>query len=185
MKTTKYFTIYFILILSNGLSQSVTKGQNLMPPMPFGETEELEYMPLTNYDNSASDSLYKDFISNIIANSNSRDVGVVYTFTTCGQSGRFGPSQNQANSAYSGSNISVTVNNGIQEWTVPATGNYVIEAYGARGGNGGSNANGAHGEGAYVKGTFALYEGDKLQILVGQEGSYDNTNRYGGGWWWR
>ena len=30
-----------------------------------------------------------------------------------------------------------------------------------------------------MKGTFALYEGDKLQILVGQEGSYDN--RYGGG----
>ena len=40
----------------------------------------------------------------------------------------------QANSAYSGSNISVTINNGIQEWTVPATGNYIIEAYGARGG---------------------------------------------------
>jgi len=95
MKTTKYFTIYFILILTHGLSQSVTKGQNLMPPMPFGETEDLEHMPLTKYDNSASDSLYKDFISNIIVNSNSRDGGVVYTFTTCGQSGRYGPSQNQ------------------------------------------------------------------------------------------
>ena len=179
MKTTKYFTIYFILILANGLSQSITKGQNLMPPMPFGKTEELEHMPLTKYDSSASDSLYNDLISNIIANSNSRDGGVVYTFTTCGQSGRFGPSQNQANAAYSGSNISVTVNNGIQEWTVPATGNYVIEAYGARGANGGSYANGAHGEGAYVSGTFALYEGDKLQILVGQEGSYEYY--YGGG----
>jgi len=181
MKTTKYFTIYFILILTHGLSQSLTIGQNLMPPMPFDGTEELEHMPLTKYDNSASDSLYDDFLSNIIVNSNSRDGGVVYTFTTCGQSGQFGPSQNQANAAYSGSNISVTVNNGIQEWTVPATGNYVIEAYGARGGNGGSYANGDHGEGAYVKGTFALYEGDKLQILVGQEGGYDNTNRYGGG----
>ena len=42
-------------------------------------------------------------------------------------------------------------------------------------------ANGYHGEGAYVKGTFALYEGDKLQILVGQEGSYDNYGNYGGG----
>ena len=156
MKTTKYFTIYFILILTHGLSQSLTIGQNLMPPMPFDGTEELEHMPLTKYDNSASDSLYDDFLSNIIVNSNSRDGGVVYTFTTCGQSGQFGPSQNQANTAYSGSNISVTVNNGIQEWTVPATGNYVIEAYGARGANGGSYANGDHGEGAYVKGTFAL-----------------------------
>ena len=97
MKTTKYFTIYFIFILAHGLSQSITKGQNLMPPMPFGENEDLEHMPLTKYDSSASDSLYKNFISNIIASSNSRDGGVVYTFTTCGQSGRFGPSQNQAN----------------------------------------------------------------------------------------
>ena len=139
-------------------------------------------MPLIKYDNSASDSLYDDFLSNIIFNSNSRDGGGVYTFTTCGQSGRFGPSQNQANAAYSGSNISVTVNNGIQEWTVPATGNYVIEAYGARGGNGAQLAVGDHGEGAYVKGTFALNAGDKLQILIGQEGSYDNMySRYGGG----
>ena len=181
MKITKYFTIYFILILTHGLSQSVTIGQNLMPPMPLDGIEELDHVPLTKYDNSASDSLYDDFLSNIIVNSNSRDGGGVYTFTTCGQSGRFGPSQNQANAAYSGSNISVTVNNGIQEWTVPATGNYVIEAYGARGGNGAQYAVGDHGEGAYVKGTFALNEGDKLQILVGQEGSYDNYSRYGGG----
>ena len=181
MKTTKYFTIYFILILTHGLSQSLTTGQNLMPPNPLGETEELGHMPLNKYDNSASDSRYDDFLSNINASSNSRDGRAVYTFTTCGQSGRFGPSQNQANVAYSGSNTSVTVNNGIQEWTVPASGNYVIEAYGARGGNGAQYAIGDHGEGAYVVGTFALYEGDKLQILVGQEGSYDNTNRYGGG----
>ena len=179
MKTTKYFTIYFILFLTYGLSQSVTIGQNLMPPMPFDGTEEVKQMPLTAYDYPASDSLYEDFLSNIIANSNNRDSRVVYTFTTCGQSGRFGPSQNQANAAYSGSNISVAINNGVQEWTVPATGNYVIEAYGARGGNGSQLAVGDYGEGAYMKGTFALYEGDKLQILVGQEGSYDS--RYGGG----
>ena len=64
---------------------------------------------------------------------------------------------------------------------MPATGNYVIEAYGARGGNGAQLAVGDYGEGAYVKGTFALYEGDRLQILVGQEGSYDNYGNYGGG----
>ena len=50
MKTTKYFTIYFILILTHGLSQSVTRDQNLMPPMPFDGTEELEHLPLTKYD---------------------------------------------------------------------------------------------------------------------------------------
>ena len=155
MKTSKYFTISMIFSLSYVIGQSVIADQDLMPPMPLDGIEELEYMPLIKYDNSASDSLYDDFLSNIIFNSNSRDGGSVYTFTTCGQSGRFGPSQNQANAAYSGSNISVTVNNGIQEWTVPATGNYVIEAYGARGGNGAQLAVGDHGEGAYVKGTFA------------------------------
>ena len=86
MKTTKYFTIYFILILTHGLSQLVTRYQNLMPPMPFDGTEELEHLPLTKYDNSASDSRYDDLLSNIIVNSNSRDGGVVYTFTTCGLS---------------------------------------------------------------------------------------------------
>ena len=87
MKITKYFTIYFILILTHGLSQSVTIDQNLIPPMPLDGIEELENMPLTKYDNSASDSLYDDFLSNIIVNSNSRDGGGVYTFNTCGQSG--------------------------------------------------------------------------------------------------
>ena len=62
MKTTKYLTIYFIFILTHGLSQSLTIGQNLMPPIPSDGTKELEHMPLTRYDNSASDSLYKDFI---------------------------------------------------------------------------------------------------------------------------
>ena len=135
MKITKYFTIYFILILTHGLSQSVTIDQNLIPPIPLDGIEELEHMPLTKYDNSASDSLYDEFLSNIIFNSNSRDGGGVYTFTTCGQSGRFGPSQSQANATYSGTNpiVNVAVFNGIQRWEVAATGTYVIEAYGARG----------------------------------------------------
>ena len=62
MKITKYFTIYFILILTHGLSQSVTISQDLMPPMPLDGIEELEHMPLAKYDNSASDSLYDDFL---------------------------------------------------------------------------------------------------------------------------
>ena len=184
MKITKYFTIYFILILTHGLSQSVTIDQNLIPPMPLDGIEELENMPLTKYDNSASDSLYDDFLSNIIFNSNSRDGGGVYTFTTCGQSGRFGPSQSQANATYSGTNpiVNVAVFNGIQRWEVPATGTYVIEAYGARGGPGANQASGEPGDGAYAKGTFQLNSGDMLHILVGQLGSYTSySNYYGGG----
>ena len=47
-----------------------------------------------------------------------------YTFTTCGATGRFGPSQAQVNTAYVGTPLAgqVTSNAGIQLWTVPTTG---------------------------------------------------------------
>ena len=51
----------------------------------------------------------------------------VYTFTNAGATGRTGPTQVQVNAAYSGSSLAgaVTINTqGIQEWTVPVTGNY-------------------------------------------------------------
>ncbi|MCL7941220.1 fibronectin type III domain-containing protein [Halomonas sp. ATCH28] len=52
----------------------------------------------------------------------------------------------------------------IQQWTVPATGEYRITAYGAQGG--GTNG----GLGARMAGTFELTEGQVLRILVGQTG---------------
>ena len=170
--------------LSFGIAQSISVDQDLMPPMPSDGIQELEYTPSTKYDDSTSLRLYNDFLTNISVNSNSRDGDGVYTFTTCGQSGRFGPSQNQANTAYSGTNptVNVTVFNGIQRWEVPATGTYVIEAYGARGGPGATYAVGEPGDGAYAKGTFQLNSGDILHILVGQLGSYTSySNYYGGG----
>ena len=53
-----------------------------------------------------------------------------HTFTTCGQSGRYGPSQSQCDSEYLGTGLEsqVTLNGGIQEWVVPFTGVYTIEA---------------------------------------------------------
>ena len=53
------------------------------------------------------------------------------TFTNCGQEGAYGPSQSQCDTEY-GAGV-VTVNNGIQEWMVPSSGIYQIEAYGAEG----------------------------------------------------
>ena len=57
--------------------------------------------------------------------------------------------------AYAGTNLanSVTINTtGIQEWTVPASGVYTIEVWGARGGG----ANGSnYGKGARMKGDFS------------------------------
>ncbi len=107
-----------------------------------------------------------------------------YTFTTGGQTGSSGPSQATMDAAYSGTNLdgNVTVTGGIQYWTVPASGNYSIEAFGAQGyGSFG-------GRGAHIYGEFSLTAGTVLKILVGQQAppylsfpatTYDH--QYGGG----
>ncbi len=94
-----------------------------------------------------------------------------WQFTTCGQTGRTGPSQSQCNNTY-GSGV-VSVSGGIQTWTVPATGNYTIEAAGAQGGPG--------GRGAVVRGVFSLTAGQPIKILVGQQGGAGSGDGGGGG----
>ena len=108
-----------------------------------------------------------------------RATGDVYTFTNCSQTGSTGPSQAQCNTAYSGTllNGKVTVTSGIQEWTVPRTGKYKIEGYGAQGGSGSGKTGGL---GAKISGEFSLTAGQVIKILVGQEGAA-TTNYYGGG----
>jgi hypothetical protein len=59
----------------------------------------------------------------------------------------------------------------VRTFVAPITGDYVIEASGAQGGSGG----GPGGRGARVKGTFKLYAGDFLQILVGKQGTAGTT----------
>lgn len=83
------------------------------------------------------------------------------TFSNCGQTGRTGPSQTQCNNTY-GAGV-VTVNNGIQAWTVPQTGTYRIITRGASGANPG-------GQGAIIQADVNLMAGTVLQILVGQQG---------------
>lgn len=111
-----------------------------------------------------------------------------FTFTSGGVTGRSGPSLAQLQSAY---NVSWTstylamTTNGIQRWTVPSTGNYSIDCYGAKGGNAGSQTGGF---GARAKGTLALTKGDVYQILVGQPGTQTTHSQdsqpisSGGGW---
>jgi hypothetical protein len=106
-----------------------------------------------------------------------------WTFTNAGATGRLGPTQAQIDANYSGTSLegAVTINathQGIQEWTVPATGTYRIEAYGAQGGNGGS-FNG--GKGALMKGNFTLSDTETLKILVGQLGEFYTPTGSGGG----
>gem|GEM_PF-513094 len=104
-----------------------------------------------------------------------------YSFTTCGATGSNGPSQTQVNLAYASSTITgVVSNNGIQEWTVPATGFYSIKVAGAKGGGAGG------GNGAVLSGEFLLMQGHVIQIVVGQRGTggfgaQGSVNSGGGG----
>jgi hypothetical protein len=94
----------------------------------------------------------------------------VYVFTNAGASGHQGPTQAAVNAAYTGTSLasSVTVTGtGIQQWMVPATGVYRIEAYGAQG----ATNSPRHARGAQLRGTFDLVAGDSLFVLVGQAGT--------------
>ena len=112
----------------------------------------------------------------------------VHTFTNAGKTGSSGPSQSDVTSAYTGTSLEdkVVVNfQGIQEWTVPQTTTYTIEAFGAEGGTdkGNFNYNGdtdhQPGKGAHIKGTFTLQKGEIIKIVVGQAGEQGIS--YGGG----
>ena len=97
------------------------------------------------------------------------------TFSPGGTTGRDGPSLANARTgltgtgtdAWKGNTAFFTVVDGIQYWTVPRSANYVIEAWGAQGGNAGGQQG---GRGAKIQGTFALTEGEIIRILVGQQG---------------
>ncbi len=104
-----------------------------------------------------------------------------HSFTSCGITGATGPSLANCRGAYSTtwdeSDSNFTVVNGIQFWTVPATGSYSIVAAGAVGGRG---RTGVGGSGSVISGNFLLSEGTKLRILVGQSGT-DSSSLNGGG----
>jgi hypothetical protein len=96
-----------------------------------------------------------------------------HTFTACGVTGPSGPDVTTCRSIYSTTwdqdNDKYNVVSGIQYWTVPATGRYYIDAYGA-GGNGNYG-----GGGARIADTFDLTEGEVIRILVGQIQTGTNT----------
>ena len=106
---------------------------------------------------------------------------VWYNFTSLGANGRNGP---DSNAGYKGTGLrDVQVNNGKQEWIVPFTGTFQVEACGASGGKGFAQsmaaANG--GRGAKINGTVMLEKGVKLVILVGQKGLSSNGGHPGSG----
>lgn len=95
-----------------------------------------------------------------------------YTFTPAGATGTTGPSQTMVNNSYSSTSLNslVTVSLGIQSWTVPTTGNYSIQVYGAKGGNSAVTGTYTGGNGALMSGQFSLTAGSVLRLLVGQKG---------------
>ena len=107
----------------------------------------------------------------------------LYSFSNASASGVNGPTQAQVNTAYSGTSLAglVTINTqGIQEWVVPASGDYWIELAGA---SGGYTPSALGGKGRRFKIKVALISGQRLKILVGQEGGrlYFSTGYAGGG----
>ena len=110
-----------------------------------------------------------------------------FVFTTLGAQGPMGPNSTYG---YSGTSLEdqIRLNNGIQEWAVPYSGKYLIEAFGASGANGTCTRPDCSGWrrgglGAKIAGTFKLRHGQKLKILVGQQGqiNFDFQESPGGG----
>ena len=103
-------------------------------------------------------------------------------FTNLGASGRNGPTT--LGSHYTGQDHDgqVTLSSGIQQWTVPYTADYRIEAIGAAGGYDRYSTSGQNqGRGARMIGTFNLSKGEIIKILVGQEGGINKNSASAGG----
>nr|XP_058947142.1 uncharacterized protein LOC131775063 [Pocillopora verrucosa] len=103
-------------------------------------------------------------------------------FTNLNATGRYGPTM--LGSHYTGQDHDgqVTLSSGIQQWNVPYTGDYRIEAIGAAGGYDPFQSSAQYrGRGAIMIGTFRLNKGEVIQIIVGQEGGINKLRWSSGG----
>ncbi|XP_017761306.1 PREDICTED: leukocyte tyrosine kinase receptor isoform X2 [Eufriesea mexicana] len=104
----------------------------------------------------------------------------VIRLTTCGNTGRIGPSPEQCAEEYNRTDIELLVPppnweepssynlNGVQRWTAPRGGYYTLIGLGARGGKGSSGMGSTLG--AFVRGVIELEKGEQLYFMVGQAG---------------
>jgi len=102
-----------------------------------------------------------------------------FIMQTCGAAGANGPTPAQCNASYATSTTAVTVVNGVQNWTVPHTGRYLITTRGAAGAS--ATLNFVGGRGAQMRGEINLTAGQVLGIAVGQAGSATVGSNGGGG----
>jgi hypothetical protein len=109
--------------------------------------------------------------------------GNTHTFTTCGRTGRVGPTQAEMRAAYSttwdDTYLSQGNFQGYQDWVVPVSGIYDFTASGASGFNG--SGSGGVGRGAVVKGRVTLTKGEIITIAVGQVGAGPTSGTIAGG----
>lgn len=117
------------------------------------------------------------FTKPVVTDNCTSSVPIGLTFTNAGATGRFGPTQAQCDAAY-GAGVVVVNTQGFQEWIVPKTGKYNIQALGASGGNA---ANFIGGNGASISGEVDLTAGDIIKIVVGQQGQATTDNQGAGG----
>ncbi|XP_008548464.1 ALK tyrosine kinase receptor isoform X1 [Microplitis demolitor] len=114
----------------------------------------------------------------------------VMRITTCGATGRYGPTTKQCAREYNKTESEVQVpaflrvnttqndyNQGIQKWEVPSGGYYTLIAMGARGGRGSGEMGSTLG--ALVRGVIELEKGQILYFLVGQPGTDACTKSLG------
>jgi hypothetical protein len=99
-----------------------------------------------------------------------------FTFTSLGNTGRFGPTSNVYQMTVPWTDDSQWyIKKGVQYWTVPANGVYQITAAGAMG----------EASGRIIQGKVSLYEGQVIKLLVGQIPvpalDVDNVTTGGGG----
>ena len=64
---------------------------------------------------------------------------------------------------------------GDYEFTAPASGEYLLQVWGAEGGSYGGASTGVGGKGGYSYGTINLDVGDKLYVYTGGQGTYGKT----------
>lgn len=116
------------------------------------------------------------------------------TFTQGGAYGQFGPTLTQARNGVTAASGTSWVSNtaylnttgtqgGIIQWTVPITGSYRFDVYGAQGGQDGT-AMVAGYPGARVQGDYYLTQGQIVNLVVGQQGRAYNSGTDGNGTGW-
>ncbi|XP_076675839.1 anaplastic lymphoma kinase isoform X2 [Andrena cerasifolii] len=99
----------------------------------------------------------------------------VIRVTTCGATGRTGPTAEKCAEVYNGTDITLLAENsslnlnGVQQWTAPRGGYYTLIGMGAGGGKGSSGMGITLG--ASVRGVIELEKGDQLYFMVGQAGT--------------